>query len=839
MSAYKKFSLLLSVLIVLSMILAACGGEDPTATPKPPEPTEETHEETAEETTEEAGDLLDQVMAAGKLVVSTDPNYAPQSFLNDAGELDGFDVEVAEEVAKRLGVDIEFTTPDWDLLTGGNWGGRWDLSIGSMTPTEPRVEVLWFTDAYYFTPASFAVHKDNTSIGSVGDLAGTTLGLGTATTYEAYLDGSLAIIGGEVLYDPPSGIEVKPYSTDAEAIQDLALGDGVRLDAVMSAQPTIQNAIDQGIPLKYVGTPAFYEPLAFALDKSRGPSDHMVAKLNEIIAAMHGDGTLSELSIKWYGIDITKLVAPGEEAAVEVCTMVDGLMVCEAPNCDYGGQMLKMEAVDEMTVQFTLCAPDVAFPSKVAFSAFAIHPSEYLEFTGGGGQLVDNPVGTGPYMLQEWRRGEQIIMVRNPDYWGTPAIADTLVFRWSTEGAQRLVELQSGSVDGIDNPSPDDFPTIEADSNLTLYRREALNIFYLGMNNFFPPFDNEVVRQAVAMGIDRQRIVDNFYPEGSEVASHFVPCTIPGGCEGEEWYEFDVDAAKALLAEAGFPDGFETKISYRDVFRSYLPEPGLVAQDLQAQLKANLNIDAEIVVMESGEFIDAADAGELEGFHLLGWGADYPDCTNFLDYHFGAGASDQFGDGFEDIWDALRRAGSLSIQAERNPIYGEANDLIRQHVPMIPVAHGGSATAFRADVAGAHSSPLGNESFKVTDPGGRDTMIWMQNAEPIGLYCADESDGESLRACEQINESLLAYMVAGTAVEPSLAERYEANEELTVWTFYLRPGVKFHDGTDLDANDVILSLVLQWDAEHPLHVGRDGSFTYWPGLFGPFLNAPE
>ena len=140
----------------------------------------------------------------------------------------------------------------------------------------------------------------------------------------------------------------------------------------------------------------------------------------------------------------------------------------EAPNCDYGGEFLKMEAVDELTVRFTLCAPDVAFPSKVAFSAFAIHSSDYLEATGGGGDIVDNPMGTGPYMLKEWRRGEQLIMEKFPDYWGTPAIADTLVFRWSTEGAQRLVELQAGTVDGIDNPSPDDFATIEGDANLKL-----------------------------------------------------------------------------------------------------------------------------------------------------------------------------------------------------------------------------------------------------------------------------------------------------------------------------------------------------------------------------------
>ena len=786
-------------------------------------------------------DLYGEVKLAKKLIVSTDPNYKPQSFLNDAGELDGFDIDVAKEVAKQLGVEVEFVTPDWDMITGGNWGKRWDLSIGSMTPTEERAQVLWFTDPYYYTPASFAVHKDNTTINTPEDLAGKKVGLGTATTYEAYLNDALTMMGGEIMYDPPAGLEVVPYTTDAEAIQDLALGDGTRLDAVMSAQPTIQTAIDEGQPLKYIGTPAFYEPLSFALDKSRGPSDKMISQLNSILKKMHtpnkdtGVSVLTELSIKWYGIDLTTVVAPGEgEAPAE-----EVLFAYEAPNCDYGGEFLKMEAVDDLTVRFTLCYPDVAFRSKIAFSAFAINDSAYLESTGGTGAIVDTPNGTGPYKLVEWQRGEQLIMEKNPDYWGEPGIVDTLVFRWSTEGAQRLVELQSGNVDGIDNPTPDDFATIAADSTITLYPREALNVFYLGMNNAGAPFDNEKVRQAIAMGLDRQRIVDNFYPEGSIVASHFTPCAIPGGCEGEEWYEFDVAAAKALLAEAGFADGFATKLNYRDVVRGYLPQPAVVAQDIQAQLKANLNIDAEIVVMESGAFIDAADAGQLEGLHLLGWGADYPDQTNFLDYHFGQGASAQFGTGFEDIWAVLKEAGTLSDQAARNALYAEANNLLKLHVPMVPVAHGGSATVYKADVVGAHSSPLGNETFKVVDPGGRDTFVWMQNAEPIGLYCPDETDGESLRACEQMQESLLAFVVGGTDTEPSLAESCDANEDLTVWTCKLRAGVKFHDGSTLDAKDVVDSYAVQWDAAHPLHVGRDGSFTYFSSLFGSFLNAPE
>ena len=124
------------------------------------------------------------------------------------------------------------------------------------------------------------------------------------------------------------------------------------------------------------------------------------------------------------------------------------------------------------------------------------------------------------------------------------------------------------------------------------------------------------------------------------------------------------------------------------------------------------------------------------------------------------------------------------------------------------------------------------------DPGGRDTFVWMQNAEPIGLYCADETDGESLRACEQINESLLAFEVGGVDTVPALATSCDANEDLTVWTCTLREGVLFHDGSTFDANDVVMSYYVQWDAASPLHVGRDGSFTYFPGLFGQFLNAP-
>jgi ABC-type transport system substrate-binding protein len=497
---------------------------------------------------------------------------------------------------------------------------------------------------------------------------------------------------------------------------------------------------------------------------------------------------------------------------------------------------IEATAADE--VVFTLCNPDVAFLSKVAFIAVAINDSDWLEANAGSPDQLSTMNGTGPYKLVNWNRGSEITWEANADYWGTAATAPTLVFRWSPESAQRLVELQAGTIDGMDNPGVAEFETIQGDDSLALFEREGTNTFYVGFNNTFPPFDDPLVRQAVAMGIDRQRIVDNFYPPGSEVASHFTPCSFPFACEGDEWYEFDPAAARDLLAEAGFADGFDTVIHLRDVVRGYLPQPTVVAADIQAQLEENLGITATIDVQESGDFIAAANAGELDGIHLLGWGADYPDVTNFVDFHFGGGASPQFGEKFDDITGPIADGASTPVDAERQAAYELVNNAIRENVPMVPIAHGGSGTAFKADVTGAHSSPIGNEQFAVMDPAGRDTLVWMQNAEPISLFCPDETDGESLRACEQSMESLYRYEVGGTATEPALATGCEPNDDLTVWTCTLRSGVTFHDGATFDANDVVVSYASQWDAEHPLHAGNTGTFTYFSAFFGGFLNPP-
>ncbi|MEW5939760.1 MAG: ABC transporter substrate-binding protein, partial [Chloroflexota bacterium] len=506
--------------------------------------------------------------------------------------------------------------------------------------------------------------------------------------------------------------------------------------------------------------------------------------------------------------------------------------ILAAPYCgnDYSGLFESIEATDRYQVTFRLCRPDPAFLSKIAFNVFAIYPSEWIESTAGAGNRategLEHPVGSGPYMVGEWRRGESITLVANPDYWGQPPAAQTLVFRWSSESSARLLELQAGTIDGFDNVGPEDFDTVRRDANLLIVTRPALNVFYIGITNTFAPFDNILVRQALAMGIDRQRIVDNFYPPGSEVATHFTPCSIPNGCAGDPWYDFDPVAARDLLAKAGYPNGFSTKLYYRDVVRGYLPQVGNMAQEIQAQLRENLGIRADIVVMESGAFIEASTSGSLDGLYFLGWIADYPHVTNFLDYHFGE-QNPQFGVQSDSYTSLLVEAAQIADPNAAEPIYARINNAIRDYVPMIPVAHGASAVAYRTDVINPQASPLGAELFYVANPGGRDIFVFMQNAEPISLFCADESDGESLRVCEQVTESLYAYEINGTAVKPALAESCAPNGDLTVWVCNLRQGVKFHDGSDFDANDVVTTFIMGLDASSPLHVGNTNLWEYY------------
>lgn len=297
----KKLLTLASLLVAASLALAACGGGgDAPAT-----------------------DLLDAITKRGYILVSTDPNYAPQSFLNTEGarpaetkcpsdalttaEMQGFDVDVAKAIGEALGVETCFATPSWDAITAGSWADKWDVSVGSMTVTTARQQVLDFSVPYYYTPAVVAVAADS-GITSLDGLAGQAVCVGAATTYESWLNGDMEGLGlpeASIYAQAPEGVTVVPLETDQECAQAIAAG---RTDfvAYVTSETVVDANIAEGMPVIKLDGAVYSEDLAAAFDKgSTLDTASLRAKVDEVFTAMHNDGRLTALSMQWFEMDLT------------------------------------------------------------------------------------------------------------------------------------------------------------------------------------------------------------------------------------------------------------------------------------------------------------------------------------------------------------------------------------------------------------------------------------------------------------------------------------------------------------------------------------------------------
>lgn len=296
----KKIITLASLLVMLSLVLTACGGGGSSAS-----------------------DLLGAIEERGYILVSTDPNYAPQSFLNTDGarpsdtkcpsdalttaEMQGFDVDVAIAIGDSLGVETCFATPSWDVITAGSWADKWDVSVGSMTVTTSRQEVLDFSVPYYYTPAVVAVAADS-GITSLDGLSGQSVCAGAGTTYETWLNGDTAGLGlpkASIYAAVPADVTVVPLETDQECAQAIAAG---RKDfvAYVTSETVVDANLAAAMPVIKLDGAVFSEDLAAAFDKgSTLDTATLRAKVDELFKAMHSDGRLSDLSNKWFEIDLT------------------------------------------------------------------------------------------------------------------------------------------------------------------------------------------------------------------------------------------------------------------------------------------------------------------------------------------------------------------------------------------------------------------------------------------------------------------------------------------------------------------------------------------------------
>lgn len=270
-------------------------------------------------------DKLAEIQARGTLVIATDASYLPQSQLvpgskqrqgtrcdatqYSANQFQGFDVDVAMEIANSLGVEPCFVTPPWSQLVAGNWGDNWDIHVGSVAITYDRMHDLYFSSPYYATPTVIIVHKDNTTYRKASDLSDKRIGTCVACTFEDYLNGSLKIPGQTIEYRI-HGAQIVAYENEDPAIEDLSLGDGVELDAVITILPKARAAVAAGKPVRILDEPLLFAYASVTLDRSASRSSRRLwMELNDIIHDLHVSHRLSELSVQYQGEDLTQQAA--------------------------------------------------------------------------------------------------------------------------------------------------------------------------------------------------------------------------------------------------------------------------------------------------------------------------------------------------------------------------------------------------------------------------------------------------------------------------------------------------------------------------------------------------
>ncbi len=382
-----------------------------------------------------------------------------------------------------------------------------------------------------------------------------------------------------------------------------------------------------------------------------------------------------------------------------------------------------IEAVDEHTVEITMTRPFPLLPEVLSSSYFGISsPAAVQEAGADYGTPEVGGVGTGAFVFESWTPGQNIILVRNDDYWGEPARMPGAVVRFIADAPARLAELQAGSIDFATNIGTEARATLESDPNLKEVPVEPFNVAYIALNLNNPPLDDPLVRQAIAHAIDKQEILDAFYGGVGEVAHTFLPEALSWARpENIETYDFDPDRAQELLAEAGYPDGISTmtvngqevplEFWYMPVSRPYYPTPQPIAELFAAQLAA-VGINVELKTEEWGTYLDNVDAGQKNGMWMLGWTGDYADPNNFLYVFFGPSAETQQGYQNQEVIDLLLQAGEAPTEEEAAPLFQEAQTLINEDLPRIPIVHSPPVYGAREGLEGWEPSPFGSEPWK-------------------------------------------------------------------------------------------------------------------------------
>ncbi|GAB6933419.1 ABC transporter substrate-binding protein [Calditerricola satsumensis] len=383
----------------------------------------------------------------------------------------------------------------------------------------------------------------------------------------------------------------------------------------------------------------------------------------------------------------------------------------------FPGIIQKVEKTGPYEVKITLKEPNAPFLQTLAMPAFAIaSPAAIKKY---GKDFFKNPVGTGPFIFKEWKKDDRIVLERNDNYWGEKAKIKTLIFRVIPDNAARFLELQAGTIDIMDGLNPEDVPNVKNNPDLQLILRPSMNVGYLAMNMDKKPFDNPKVRQAINHAINKQALIDAFYGGLAKPAKNPLPPTLWGYNDEIQDYEYNPEKAKALLAEAGYPNGFKTTLWAMPNPRPYMPQPQQIAQAIAADL-AKVGIEAKIVSYEWGTYLEKTKNGEHD-MALLGWTGDNGDPDNFLyvlldkDNAVKGSAGNISFYRSDELHALLIQAQRETDQKKREELYKKAQEIIHRDAPWVPLAHATPPLAARAYVKNYVPHPTGSEPLNKVD----------------------------------------------------------------------------------------------------------------------------
>ncbi|MBD2100836.1 ABC transporter substrate-binding protein [Leptolyngbya sp. FACHB-261] len=369
-----------------------------------------------------------------------------------------------------------------------------------------------------------------------------------------------------------------------------------------------------------------------------------------------------------------------------------------------------VKAVDPYTVEFQLKRPFGPFLGALSLPAFGIVSPKALV---SGQSINDKPVGTGPFRFKQWLRNETITLEKFPEYWrqGEPRVAQ-LIYQVVPEDQARLTALNTQQIDLMDGLNPDQLSQVQGQDQLQVFKRPSFSIGYLGFNVTKPPFDKVQVRQAISYAVNKQAVVQAFYAGNAQAAINPMPPSIPGYANQIQDYDYNPDKAKQLLTEAGLPNGFDTEIWISSKGSKILPKADRMAEAFQQDL-AKVGIRAKIVDSEWATFLADTRAGKQQMF-LLGWSGDYADAESFLGPLFNGRnipGNNRFRYNNPRVNKLLDDALVLTDEAERRALYVQAQEILKQDAPLVPLVHVSLLLAGSKDVQGYKPSPVGSDSL--------------------------------------------------------------------------------------------------------------------------------